>query len=157
MARGTKQTPSGASSSNDMSRRTFVLSAAALILVAVAGCLHPFRWYQEYSRQAKVKTAKMWIEVRFAAALDTFKAKVGRYPTTAEGLHVLTTKGTDEGGGEGAPLLRRIPRDPWGNEYQYTCPGEHNVDSYDLYSFGPDGKPGTGDDITNWEQATAKR
>jgi hypothetical protein len=35
-------------------------------------------------------------------------------------------------------------------------PGQHNVDSYDLYSFGPDGKMGGGDDIVNWEENTAR-
>jgi len=44
-------------------------------------------------------------------------------------------------------------KDPWGNEYQYKLPGEINKDSYDVYSYGPDGKEGgDGDnaDIGNW-------
>jgi hypothetical protein len=32
----------------------------------------------------------------------------------------------------------------------------HNVDSYDLSSFGPDGKPGGGDDIVNWWENAAR-
>ena len=40
--------------------------------------------------------------------------------------------------------------DPWNNPYEYRVPGQHNKGGYDLYSKGPDGLAGTGDDITNW-------
>ena len=43
-----------------------------------------------------------------------------------------------------------LPKDPWGNQYKYVCPGIHRVHSFDLYSFGPDGQDGGGDDIDNW-------
>ena len=43
-----------------------------------------------------------------------------------------------------------MPKDPWGNEYQYTSPGAKGP--YDILSYGADGKEG-GDgpnkDITN--------
>jgi len=38
-------------------------------------------------------------------------------------------------------------RDPWENPYNYIQPGLTNTVTFDLYSFGPDGKPGTEDDI----------
>ncbi len=42
--------------------------------------------------------------------------------------------------------------DPWSNPYKYTKPGTHNANSFDIYSFGPNGKDGSGggDDIKNW-------
>lgn len=40
--------------------------------------------------------------------------------------------------------------DAWQRDFRYVCPGEHNPDSYDLWSMGEDGKDGTKDDITNW-------
>ena len=46
-----------------------------------------------------------------------------------------------------------MPKDPWGNEYVYTIPGEEGRE-YDLSSLGADGQVGgTGDnaDINNWE------
>ena len=43
-----------------------------------------------------------------------------------------------------------LPPDPWGNPFQYEFPGRRNPDSYDLWSFGPDGVNGTADDIGNW-------
>ena len=44
--------------------------------------------------------------------------------------------------------------DPWGNPYKYQAPGIHNIDSCDLWSWGPNGRDdsasGGGDDIANW-------
>ncbi len=48
--------------------------------------------------------------------------------------------------------LKRLPKDPWGNDYQYLSPGTQG--QFDLYSFGADGKPGGSDlnaDIGNWD------
>ena len=48
--------------------------------------------------------------------------------------------------------LKSVPVHPWGNSYQYLCPGRHGA--YDLWSFGADGKPGGegyNKDIGNWE------
>ena len=46
--------------------------------------------------------------------------------------------------------VRKYELDPWGNEYVYVHPGRHNRDRFDLFSMGPDGVPGTEDDIVNW-------
>lgn len=43
-----------------------------------------------------------------------------------------------------APILERIPEDPWGNPYQYAREGNQ---SFNVYSFGPDGNNGGGDDV----------
>jgi len=51
------------------------------------------------------------------------------------------------------PYLKRdVPKDPWGNDYVYRYPGQHNQEGYDLHSNGPDGKLGGDDDITNWTE-----
>lgn len=50
--------------------------------------------------------------------------------------------------------IKRLPQDPWGNEYLLVSPGEHG--DYDILSAGQDGEPGTADDITNWELGKAK-
>src|SRR5262249_44629537 len=43
---------------------------------------------------------------------------------------------------EGPYLKKDVPRDPWGNPYQYRSPGEHG--EYDLSSLGSDGAAGGG-------------
>jgi general secretion pathway protein G len=45
-------------------------------------------------------------------------------------------------------------KDPWGREYKYLSPGQHNAD-FDLWSMGPDGEDGgegKNADVTNWQE-----
>jgi general secretion pathway protein G len=89
------------------------------------------------------------------AALKFYKLDNQRYPTTEQGLQALVQKPTagpaannwKEGG-----YLERLPKDPWGNPYQYLSPGIHG--EVDIFSFGADGQPGgTGEDadIGSWD------
>ena len=81
--------------------------------------------------------------------LKTYEAFNGFYPTTEQGLQALVTRPENE------PRPTRwyqffndVPKDPWGTPYIYRCPGTKHLDTYDLYSAGPDRIPDTGDD--NW-------
>ena len=82
---------------------------------------------------------------RFSEALDLYKIKFNRYPTTTEGLNALMSP---PGGKK--PIMETIPRDPWDNEYVYVSPGTHNPSKYDLLSKGSDGVADTDDDVKNW-------
>lgn len=84
--------------------------------------------------------------------LMMYEAKNGAPPSTAQGLQALVTKPSAE------PVPKRwtqlsttIPTDPWKQPYNYASPGKHNPNGYDIFSSGPDRKPGTADDIGNWE------
>jgi general secretion pathway protein G len=124
---------------------------AGLALLLLIGWLHLPTHCRWEGKKEKVKAAQVQIEAHFATALDMYKERAGRYPTTEEGLLVLTTRLWPNAQGREQPIMLRIPPDPWGHEYQYVCPGVHNPDSYDLCSYGRDGQPGSGDDFTNWE------
>jgi general secretion pathway protein G len=52
-----------------------------------------------------------------------------------------------------AGIANKVAKDPWGNEYTFKCPGEH--DDVDVSSPGPDGEVGTADDINSWDEAKA--
>jgi general secretion pathway protein G len=129
------------------------LMLVLVILATLAGLVAPK--FVGQGKEAKIKATKVQIS-NFETALDAFEIAVGRYPTAAEGLRVLVVKPTTDPGDWERPFMKNIPLDPWSNEYQYVYPGQHNVDSYDLYSFGPDGKMGGGDDIVNWEEDTTR-
>jgi len=46
----------------------------------------------------------------------------------------------------------KVPKDPWGNDFVYLCPGSH--DEFDLMSYGADGQlggEGKNKDVTSWE------
>lgn len=42
-----------------------------------------------------------------------------------------------------------MPKDPWGFPYHYKFPGSKGADSFDLMSFGSDGKEGGVDDAAD--------
>lgn len=127
-----------------------------MVVVVILGILAALVVPQVMSRpeQAKVTVAKGDIKA-VAAALDMYKLDNFTYPSTQQGLEALVTKPT----GNPQPknwnrdgYLKRLPKDPWGNDYQYLSPGTRG--QFDLYSFGADGKPGGSDlnaDIGNWD------
>ncbi|MGL4927961.1 MAG: type II secretion system major pseudopilin GspG [Plesiomonas shigelloides] len=87
-------------------------------------------------------------------SLDMYKLDNGIYPSTEQGLQALVKQpsGTPEArryrdGG----YIKRLPKDPWGNDYQYLSPGEKGA--IDIYSLGADGQEngeGIATDIGNW-------
>lgn len=91
-------------------------------------------------------------------ALDMYKLDNHKYPTTSQGLNALVTKPTtnpvptnyNESG-----YIKRLPQDPWGNDYLLVSPGEHGA--FDLISAGDDNEAGTVDDINNWDLDKAKK
>ena len=136
------------------SRQGFTLIELMLVLVilaTLAAIVTPRLTGQ--SKRAKVIAAQAQI-ADFGTALDAFEIGVGRYPTTVEGLQALIQQPTSEAQEWQGPYLNKniVPLDPWRNEYQYRCPGQYNPDGYDLYCYGPDGKQGGDDDISNWSE-----
>jgi len=45
--------------------------------------------------------------------------------------------------------IRELKNDPWGNPYQYRPPTNVELADFVIFSAGPDGIPGTDDDITS--------
>lgn len=97
---------------------------------------------------AKAMAAKADIAT-IQTQLSTFKMDCGKFPDSGNGLRDLMQKPENTENWQG-PYFEKLPRDPWGHEYQYRCPGAHNTKAFDLWSVGPDGVDGTADDITNW-------
>ena len=76
-------------------------------------------------------------------ALKLYRLDNLRYPTTEQGLLALVLKPTTgpippnwKVGG----YVERLPKDPWGNPYQYLNPGVQG--EIDVFSYGRDGAPG---------------
>jgi len=100
--------------------------------------------------EAQLKKAAVDIQ-QLESALEMYKLKNNRFPTTEQGLDALVTEPTidpmprnyPEGG-----FIKRLPEDPWGNPYTLISPGE--LGNIDIFSNGPDMEPGTDDDIGNW-------
>jgi general secretion pathway protein G len=76
-------------------------------------------------------------------ALKLYRLDNLRYPATEQGLQALATKPTTglippnwKPGG----YVERLPKDPWGNPYQYLNPGVQG--EIDVFSYGADGAAG---------------
>lgn len=125
-----------------------------VILATLAAIVTPM--FAKRSQQAKITAARTQLSY-FEVALDSFEIDVGRYPTNTEGLRALVEKPASNSDGWQQPYLKNdVPRDPWGGDYIYKYPGQYNQDGYDLYCYGPDGKFGGDDDVTNWSKQQQK-
>ena len=120
-----------------------------IILGLLAGLVLPKFLGQE--EKAKIEVSKTQIRA-LEGALDAYKLDNGFYPTTDQGLDALIRKPESgriptkwRDGGYLKPA--RIPKDPWGRDYQFKCPGDHGP--FDLYSFGAEGKL-SDKSFTNW-------
>ena len=120
-----------------------------VILTSLAALVVPR--FTKRSEQAKTTAAIADIS-NIELTLDAFEVDNGRFPTTEEGLSALLEQPANADGWRGPYLKKGMPKDPWGNIYLYRQPGQHNTNGYDLYSFGPDGQDGTGDELDNWTQ-----
>jgi general secretion pathway protein G len=84
-------------------------------------------------------------------SLTMYKMDNYKYPNTEQGLEALVEETDIEPLPRRFPnggYVKRLPTDPWGNEYQLLNPGENG--DIDIFSMGPDGEAGTEDDIGNW-------
>ena len=90
--------------------------------------------------KAKADAAKIEIG-QIGQALDLYKLETGRYPSSSDGLQSLVTAPGGASNWNG-PYWKKsqIPKDPWGNDYRYTSPGQKGA--YDILSLGADGKEG---------------
>ena len=106
------------------------------------------------SDEAKRKTTATQI-AQLEQVLGLFQLDNGFYPTTEQGLEALVKEPSlppeplnyKKGG-----YMKKVPKDAWGRDFIYRCPGEHG--DFDIMSYGSDGKEGgegTAADITNWD------
>lgn len=48
-------------------------------------------------------------------------------------------------------IVNKKPKDAWGQELVFKCPGDQNKESADILSKGADKREGTADDLKNWD------
>ena len=130
------------------------LMVVIVILGILAGLIVP----RIMGRPEEARRMKARIQIEsIETTLKLYKLDNGYYPDTEQGLQALVEPPAvgqlPRAWREGGYLEKgKVPKDPWGNEYVYLCPGIHG--DYDLISYGADGEPGGEDkdqDIYSWE------
>lgn len=126
-----------------------------LVVVVIIGILAAVvvpRVMDEPER-AMVTKAKQDVQA-LVTALNMYKLDNHNYPSTEQGLEALVRRPSGqpeapnwkEGG-----YIERLPKDPWGRDYQYLNPGVHG--EIDVWSFGANGMAGgegKNAEIGNW-------
>ncbi len=104
--------------------------------------------------QSQLSVAKLFVHESLKTSLVRYRIDLGDYPSTKEGVRALISPPEGKSDKWRGPYVDakdgRMLLDPWKQEYRYLNPGVRNTESYDLFSCGPDGQPGTADDIGNW-------
>jgi general secretion pathway protein G len=132
---------------------TLIEIMAVVLIIGLLSTLVGLAIFPQIDK-SRVNTARAQIKM-LDAALETYRMDNARFPTTEQGLEALIKESAEARNFQPGGYLRerRIPVDPWGNEYNYESPGQHNSHSYDLWSFGADstaGGDGIDADIGNW-------
>ena len=101
---------------------------------------------------ARISKAKFDIQT-LEGAMELYKLDNFTYPSTDQGLDALVSKpaGSELKHWRRGGYIKKLNKDPWGNDYQYQQPGANG--EFDIYSLGADSAAGGTDeaaDIGNW-------
>ena len=115
-----------------------------MVVVVIIGMLATLILPKVLGRQDEAFIAKAKSDIRaISSSAKLYKLDNFKYPAALNDLV--------SGGSKGRGYLDKVPKDPWGKEYQYANPGSHL--EFDVWSFGADGASGgadVGQDIGNW-------
>jgi general secretion pathway protein G len=137
-----------------MKQRGFTL-IEVLVVVAILGILAAIVVPRIMDRPDEAKRVAAKADVgAIVQALKLYRLDNGTYPTTDQGLGALVQKPTTNPvpTNWSKPYLDRLPKDPWGSDYQYLSPGVKG--EIDVFSLGADrarGGEGNAADIGNWD------
>src|SRR4026209_3012599 len=136
-------------------RQTGFTLLEVMVVVVILGILAALVVPKIISRpdEARVIAAKQDL-ASIMQALKLYRLDNQRYPSTEQGLQALVVQPTTAAlppNWKAGGYIERLPRDPWGNPYQYLNPGVHS--EIDIFSFGADGAlggEGNDADIGSW-------
>jgi general secretion pathway protein G len=127
-----------------------------LVVVAILGILAAIVVPRIMDRPDEAKRVAAKADIgAIVQALKLYRLDNGGYPSTDQGLVALVQKPSTnpvpnnwkQGG-----YLERLPKDPWGGDYQFLSPGVKG--EIDVFSLGADrarGGEGSAADVGNWE------
>lgn len=140
---------------NSMRRTTGFTLIEIMVVVVILGILAVLVVPKIMSRPDDAKRIAATHDISaLMQALKLYRLDNNAYPSTDQGLQALVQRPTT------APIppnwktggyLERLPKDPWGYNYQFLNPGLHG--EIDVFSYGADGVAGgegNNADIGSW-------
>ncbi|MCK5799042.1 MAG: type II secretion system protein GspG [Deltaproteobacteria bacterium] len=112
-----------------------------MVVVAIIGLLMGAVGVMAFGRykKAQISTTEQIIKNLETAVQTYMMDNNGDCPKDLEELYT-------------AKIVNKKPRDAWGQSLLFKCPGDHNKETADIESKGPDKREGTEDDLANWEK-----
>src|SRR3954464_5137266 len=109
-----------------------------LVVVAILAVLAALLAPRRRARPDDAKRGGARADVNsLVQTLKIYRLDNGTYPSTDQGLQALVQRPTPNPVPPNwKPYLDRLPRDPWGSDYQYLAPGTHG--EIDVFSLGAD-------------------
>ncbi len=139
---------------NQIQNKGFTL-IEIMVVIVILGILGSFVVPNIMGSQDRANIQKAVSDINaLETSLKMYKLDNYQYPSTEQGIEALVTATDIEPLPRRFPedgYITRLPKDPWGNEYQLLNPGEYG--KIDVFTMGPDGEAGTEDDIGNWNIA----
>lgn len=112
-----------------------------MVVVAIIGLMMGGVGIVAFSRFKKAQLTKAKQEVTIVKnALSQYAMDNSKEPCPKDLKELVTQK-----------IVDKEPKDPWGEDLVFKCPGEHDSEGSDVSSKGPDRKIGSEDDINSWE------
>ena len=124
---------------NPQSGFTLIELLVVMVIIGLLAALVVPKFFGHVDK-AMQQDAQAQIEL-LGQALDLYRLENHKYPNTDEGLQAIASY-----------LKKELPKDPWGNKFEYRSPGEHG--DYDLVSYGADSVEGGENinrDIVSWK------
>lgn len=129
---------------------TLIELLVVIVIIGILGSVVVPRFMNKPD-EARVAKAKHDITA-IESALDVYRLDNFTYPTTDQGLEALITNPGEAPNWQAGGYIKKLKKDPWGNDYLYMSPGQHG--DVDIYSLGADGAPGgegVAADIGSWD------
>jgi len=114
-----------------------------LIVLTIIGLIATFVGPRLLSQLDRSKVTAARVQIRaLTSAIETMHLDIGRYPTEAEGLALLTQAPTSDGSNWLGPYLEsEVPQDPWRRPYVFQS-AEGADERPVIKSLGSDGREG---------------
>ena len=138
-------------------RRAGFTLVELMVVIVIIGLLATVVAINVLPAQGKAMVGKARADIStLEQAIETYRLDNLTFPDSAQGLQALVAApqglSQPERYREGG-YVRRLPKDPWGQDYQYRRPSTHGG-QFDVFSWGADGKEGgEGEDadLGNWQ------